>query len=72
MSADTENDGTWAFALQSLQDALVVAVIEVDNKRRARDQYIRRLISEGRSMYSIAKVLGISQQSVRQIRDAGR
>lgn len=72
MSANTENETDWAFALQSLQDALVVAVIEVDNKRRARDQYIRRLIAEGRSMYSIAKVLGISQQSVRQIRDAGR
>lgn len=71
MSADTENDGTWAFALQSLQDALAVATIEVDNKRKARDQYIRRLIAEGRSMYSIAKVLDISQQSVRQIRDAG-
>lgn len=72
MSADTENDGTWAFALQSLQDALAVATIEVDNKRRARDQYIRRLIAEGQSMYSIAKVIDISQQSVRQIRDAGR
>ena len=72
MSDTVENDDTWEFALQSLQDALVVAVIEVDNKRRARDQYIRRLITEGRSMYSIAKVLDISQQSVRQIRDAGR
>lgn len=72
MSAAVENDDTWAFALQSLQDALVAAVIEADNKRRARDQYIRWLISEGRSMYAIAKVLGISQQSVRQIRDAGR
>ena len=72
MSANTENETDWAFALQSLQDALVVAVIEVANKRRARDQYIRSLIAEGRSMYSIAKVLDISQQSVRQIRDAGR
>ena len=72
MSADTENEAGWAFALQSLQDALVAAAIEVDNKRKARDQYIRRLIAEGRSMYSIAKVLDISQQSVRQIRDAGR
>ena len=67
-----KNEVTWELALQSRQDELVVAVIEVDNKRRARDQYIRRLISEGRSMYSIAKVLDISQQSVRQIRDAGR
>ena len=72
MSAGVENDDTWALALQSLQDALVAAVIEADNKRRARDQYIRRLIAEGRSMYSIAKALGIAQQSVRQIRDAGR
>ena len=72
MSADSENKADWVFALQSLQDALVASAIEVDNKRRARDQYIRRLISEGRSMYAIAKVLGISQQSVRQIRDAGR
>lgn len=72
MSADTENKADWVFALQSLQDALVASAIEVDNKRKARDQYIRRLIAEGRSMYSIAKVLDISQQSVRQIRDAGR
>ena len=72
MSADSENKADWVFALQSRQDALVVAVIEADNKRKARDQYIRRLITEGRSMYSIAKVLDISQQSVRQIRDAGR
>lgn len=72
MSADSENKADWVFALQSLQDALVASVIEVDNKRKARDQYIRRLIVEGRSMYSIAKVLDISQQSVRQIRDAGR
>ena len=72
MSADSENKADWVFALQSLQDALVASAIEVDNKRRARDQYIRRLISEGRSMYAIAKVLGISQQSVRQIRDTGR
>ena len=50
----------------------MASAIEVDNKRRARDQYIRRLISEGRSMYSITKVLDISQQSIRQIRDAGR
>ena len=67
-----KNEVTWELALQSLQDALVASVIEVDNKRKARDQYIRRLIAEGRSMYSIAKVLDISQQSVRQIRDAGR
>lgn len=67
-----KDEVAWELALQSLQDALVVAVIEVDNKRKARDQYIRRLIAEGRSMYSIAKVLDISQQSVRQIRDAGR
>ena len=72
MSAAVENEAAWALALQSRQDALVAAVIEADNKRRARDQYIRRLIAEGRSMYAIAKVLGISQQSVRQIRDAGR
>ena len=72
MSADSENKADWAFALQSLQDALVASAIEVGNKRKARDQYIRRLITEGRSMYSIAKVLDISQQSVRQIRDAGR
>ena len=72
MSADSENKADWAFALQSLQDALVASAIEVDNKRRARDRLIRGLISEGRSMYAIAKVLGISQQSVRQIRDAGR
>lgn len=67
-----KNEAAWEFALQSRQDALVAAVIEADNKRRARDQYIRRLIAEGRSMYSIAKALGIAQQSVRQIRDAGR
>ena len=67
-----KNEAAWEFALQSRQDALVVAVIGADNKRRARDQYIRRLIAEGRSMYAIAKVLGISQQSVRQIRDAER
>ena len=67
-----KNEAAWALALQSRQGALVAAVIEADNKRRARDQYIRRLIAEGRSMYSIAKVLDISQQSVRQIRDAGR
>lgn len=61
--------------MRTLQD-LHTAVLDCEDRltvaRITRDSEIRRLISEGRSMYSIAKALGISQQSVRQIRDAGR
>lgn len=39
--------------------------------RAERDQQVRQLISQGQSMYSIAKVLGVTAPSVRQIRDAG-
>lgn len=72
MSADSENEAAWALALQKLHAEVGDAESEVRDAREARDRLIRGLISEGRSMYSIAKVLDISQQSVRQIRDAGR
>lgn len=72
MSADSENKADWALALQQLHAEVGGAESKVSEARDARDRRIRALISEGRSMYSIAKVLGISQQSVRQIRDAGR
>lgn len=39
--------------------------------RDQRDESIRQMISAGRSMYSIAKTLGISESAVRKIRDAG-
>ena len=72
MSAAVENEAAWALALQKLHAEVGGAESKVGEAREARDRLIRALISEGRSMYSIAKVLGISQQSVRQIRDAGR
>ena len=72
MSADSENKADWVFALQKLHAEVGGAESKVGEARDARDRRIRALISEGRSMYAIAKVLGISQQSVRQIRDAGR
>lgn len=72
MSADSENKADWAFALQKLHAEVGGAESKVGEARDARDRRIRALISEGRSMYAIAKVLGISQQSIRQIRDAGR
>lgn len=72
MSASTENKAAWVLALQQLHAEVGDAESEVRDAREARDRLIRGLISEGRSMYSIAKVLDISQQSVRQIRDAGR
>lgn len=56
--------------LEQLHDDLLAAEAHVEDARDARDRQIRRLISEGQSMYSIARALGISQQSVRQIRDA--
>ena len=59
-------------ALQDLHSAVLDCEDRLRSARATRDSEIRRLISEGRSMYAIAKVLGISQQSVRQIRDAGR
>ena len=72
MSAAVENEAAWALALQKLHAEVGGAESKVSEARDARDCRIRALISEGRSMYAIAKVLGISQQSVRQIRDAGR
>ena len=57
--------------LQQLHDDLLAAEARVEDARDARDRQIRRLISEGQSMYSIARALGITQQSVRAIRDAG-
>ena len=72
MSADSENEAAWALALQQLHAEVGGAESKVSEARDVRDRRIRALISEGRSMYAIAKVLGISQQSVRQIRDAGR
>lgn len=56
--------------LEQLHDDLLAAEARVEDARDARDRHIRHLISEGQSMYSIARALGISQQSVRAIRDA--
>lgn len=72
MSAPVENEAAWALALQKLHAEVGGAESKVGEARDVRDRRIRALISEGRSMYAIAKVLGISQQSVRQIRDAGQ
>lgn len=39
--------------------------------REARDEAIRAAIAEGMTMYRVAQIVGISQQSVARIRDAG-
>lgn len=55
-----------------LHEELLRVEAQADDLRAERDQYIRRLIAEGQSMYSIAKALDISEQAVRKIRDGAR
>lgn len=55
--------------MAQLHEELLRTEERADDLRAERDRYIRMLIAQGQSMYSIAKRLDISQQSVRAIRD---
>lgn len=57
--------------LRESHAALAAAETTVQAERAARDQAIRNAISAGMSMYRIAQIVGISQQAVARIRDAG-
>lgn len=57
--------------LRRMQEALDHAEQSTARFRGARDDAIREAIKEGMSMYRVAQVVGISQQAVARIRDAG-
>lgn len=58
-------------ALEFHQGAVEAAQRELGRQRRLRDDVIREAIQSGMSMYRVAQVVGISQQAVARIRDAG-
>lgn len=55
--------------MTQLHEELLRTEAHANDLRAERDRYIRALIEQGQSMYSIAQTLGITQQSVRAIRD---
>lgn len=58
-------------SIESLHEELLHTEAHADDLRAARDEAIRKEIHDGVTMYSIAKRLDITQQSVRDIRDKG-
>jgi len=57
--------------IEQLHEDLLSTEARAEDLRAERDRCIRALIAQGQSMYSIAQALGITQQSVRAIRDRG-
>lgn len=56
--------------LRDCQAAVVQATDDLAAKRETRDDAIRSAIRDGMSMYRVAQIIGIRQQTVAQIRDA--
>lgn len=57
----------WIDELAGLHRAVTEADHVAKRARRARDDYIRRLVTQGVTAYRIAQTLGISQPAVAKI-----
>lgn len=56
--------------LRDCQAAVAQATDDLAAKRETRDDAIRAAIRDGMTMYRVAQIVGIRQQTVAQIRDA--
>lgn len=60
----------WLDEITDWQRVVREAEEHLADQRRDRDNTIRRAIAAGVTMYKIAEAVGLSQQTVRQIRDS--
>jgi len=63
----SEQQTDWRDKLARAQSRVARATTQVDRARQARDQTARDAREAGESIYGIARALGMTQQSVRQI-----
>lgn len=71
LERESMNAEAWLECVGEWQARLRDAEEDARYARADRDCYIRDAIASGVSMYAISQQIGITQQSVRAIRDAG-